>query len=172
MIYTSREFDFETGLHNRMRYYLPNLGRFSQKDIIVAVNLYSYSNSNPIGFRDLFGLYGGFIPGLFIEIPPYGNYAFMDCTRNYLSCVNGCFEEMDSCWQLARDCIKNCPKDNYNSWRECVGNCITQSAMLCNKTGGFPSCVYSCIDELQNCLWGATGETFCGWEAEYGCSEE
>jgi RHS repeat-associated protein len=57
LLYTSREFDFETGLQfNRMRYYSPNLGRFISKDKIYSKLLYSMAKNNPIRYVDPFGL--------------------------------------------------------------------------------------------------------------------
>jgi RHS repeat-associated protein len=79
LLYTSREFDFETGLQfNRMRYYSPNLGRFNQKDLIYNnnANYYFYVQNNPENALDPFGLYnpGGIIPGIGIFDGDSGAY--------------------------------------------------------------------------------------------------
>jgi len=59
--YTGREFDPETGLYYyRNRYYDAQVGRFltedPQVDVHTLMNLYVYVGSNPIRFRDPFGL--------------------------------------------------------------------------------------------------------------------
>ncbi len=50
ILYTGREFDFETSLYfNRARYYDPTLGRFINADpkgYAAGLNLYTYSNQN------------------------------------------------------------------------------------------------------------------------------
>jgi RHS repeat-associated protein len=62
--YTGREFDAETGLYYyRARYYDPRTGRFLQKDPLGfdngsnTLNLYVYSNDNPLRYTDPRGLY-------------------------------------------------------------------------------------------------------------------
>lgn len=58
--YTGREFDSESGLYYyRARYYDSVIGRFFQKDKIGVrggQHDYSYANSNPVRFKDPFGL--------------------------------------------------------------------------------------------------------------------
>lgn len=59
--YTGREWDKETGLYYyRARYYDPIEGRFISKDPISFaggdVNLYGYTQQNPINFNDPAGL--------------------------------------------------------------------------------------------------------------------
>ncbi len=60
ILYTGREFDFETSLYfNRARYYDPGLGRFLNPDpkgYAAGINLYTYTHNNPFSFRDPFGL--------------------------------------------------------------------------------------------------------------------
>ncbi|MDH4188518.1 MAG: hypothetical protein OEV08_16145, partial [Nitrospira sp.] len=61
--YTGREFDSETGLYYyRARAYDPRIGRFLQIDPIGfaegSINLYLYTNDNPVDFSDPFGLEG------------------------------------------------------------------------------------------------------------------
>ena len=59
-MFTSREFDTETGLfHYRKRYYDPTIGRFGSEDPASfggGVNFYRYVSGNPIGRTDPFGL--------------------------------------------------------------------------------------------------------------------
>ena len=87
LLYTAREFDFDTGLQfNRMRYYSPNLGRFTQKDLVtIGLNnlTFQMSFNNPISYSDPLGLYGisiipiGAIFGIIcgtVEQSPKGNY--------------------------------------------------------------------------------------------------
>jgi RHS repeat-associated protein len=61
-LYTGATYDFDTGLqYNRYRYYSPDLGRFITNDPIYMIggpNTYSYSLNNPIGKKDILGLYG------------------------------------------------------------------------------------------------------------------
>jgi len=59
--YTGREFDAETGLsYYRARHYDPRTGRFLQKDPVSFLggdtNLYRYVRSNPVNFKDVWGL--------------------------------------------------------------------------------------------------------------------
>lgn len=58
--YTAREYDPEINLYNyRLRTYNPDLGRFMQRDplgYIDSMNAYAYSMSNPVNFKDPFGL--------------------------------------------------------------------------------------------------------------------
>jgi RHS repeat-associated protein len=58
--YTGREWDRETGLYfYRARYYDPMEGRFISKDPIGfkgGINLYSYTDQNPVNFIDPYGL--------------------------------------------------------------------------------------------------------------------
>ncbi len=54
-------FDTETGLiQNRYRYYDQNIGRYTQKDIIMIDDVfnhrYVYTSNNPVNFIDLYGL--------------------------------------------------------------------------------------------------------------------
>jgi RHS repeat-associated protein len=147
LLYTSREFDFETGLQfNRMRYYLPNLGRFSQKDLIYmkAANAFAYASDNPINFLDPFGLYnrGGMIPGMSLG-PGYGGGGASThegtCNDPIISTEcwnrNVCpsYEACENCCELRLDnCLDDCPWWNvfcqlkcYSDWkyRDCTSHC-------------------------------------------------
>ena len=52
-MYTSREFDSETGLYYyRARMYDTTVGSFTGRDPVAAANLYSYCAANPINFID------------------------------------------------------------------------------------------------------------------------
>lgn len=66
LLYTSREFDFDTGLQfKRMRYYNPNFGRFVKKDFLDLSNSkyqFQYGFNNPGNLVDPLGLYGDWIP--------------------------------------------------------------------------------------------------------------
>ncbi len=59
-VFTGREWDRETGLYYyRARYYDPMEGRFVSKDPIGldgGMNVYTYTEDNPINFTDPFGL--------------------------------------------------------------------------------------------------------------------
>jgi RHS repeat-associated protein len=59
--FTGREWDPETGLYYyRARYYDPKVGRFISEDPIGfagGLNFYGYVGSNPINYRDPFGLF-------------------------------------------------------------------------------------------------------------------
>jgi RHS repeat-associated protein len=60
--FTGRERDASGLYYYRARYYLPSIGRFLTPDPIGlggGVNPYSYVNSNPVNFRDPFGLAPG-----------------------------------------------------------------------------------------------------------------
>ena len=93
MLYTGRELDKETGLYyNRARYYDPGLGRFISADpkgYDAGLNLYTYTQNNPLSFRDPEGLdvywgggYEGFQP-IYIQgpqpSPPEGASRFGSC---------------------------------------------------------------------------------------------
>jgi RHS repeat-associated protein len=95
LLYTSREFDFDIALQfNRMRYYLLNLGRFSQKDLIYmkASNAFAYASDNPINFLDPFGLYnrGGMIPGISLGPGYGGGGGSYYCKKTTSSCKSPC----------------------------------------------------------------------------------
>ncbi len=109
ILYTSREFDFETGLQfNRMRYYSPRLGRFINMDFIdLSMNKFpfQYANNNPITFFDGLGLWSNPIPSMWSRGPdnlnpicgaqsisPQGNvfcYQTMRCNDPNYNCVIG-----------------------------------------------------------------------------------
>ena len=56
-LYTSREFDAESGLYYlRARHYNPNSGRFLQEDPIASINQFIYADNNPILLSDPLGL--------------------------------------------------------------------------------------------------------------------
>jgi len=95
LLYTSREFDFDIAFQfNRMRYYLLNLGRFSQKDLIYmkASNAFAYASDNPINFLDPFGLYnrGGMIPGISLGPGYGGGGGSYYCETTTSSCKSPC----------------------------------------------------------------------------------
>jgi RHS repeat-associated protein len=58
--YTGREWDQETGLYYyRARYYAPDLGRFITEDpmgVGGGINLFAYTDNNPLSWTDPFGL--------------------------------------------------------------------------------------------------------------------
>lgn len=74
--FTSREIDEETGLmYYRFRYYIPQLGRFTQLDpfaLLSGSNLYVYVFNNPLRYVDPLGLQscGAFPPGTPPISPP------------------------------------------------------------------------------------------------------
>jgi len=119
LLYTSREFDFETGLQfNRMRYYLPNLGRFSQKDLIFCINCLAYADNDPINYVDPKGL------SIFacIRYVIYGGY----CTYNTLQqCRECCLGEYNknmaacSCPAYNDDCAAAAGARLASCWRDC-----------------------------------------------------
>jgi len=59
--YTGRDYDPETGLrYYRARYYAPELGRFITEDptgVTGGINLFAYTQNNPLSWVDPFGLY-------------------------------------------------------------------------------------------------------------------
>jgi len=92
ILYTGREFDFETGLYfNRARYYDPSLGRFINADpkgYAAGLNLYTYVQNNPLSFRD-----------------PSGLDVYWGGGRNYYKIINGQKMVMaNGVW----NCVGNC----------------------------------------------------------------
>jgi RHS repeat-associated protein len=145
LLYTSREFDFETGLQfNRMRYYLPNLGRFTQKDISFDLfNKYIYAENSSLNYFDPFGnsVFGSI--GCFISI----SIGSCEDWRAYAGCTAICwgmayifgiicserFEKCtENCSPFDIDCLDNC----WEEWASCQ-RAIT--AFLCSC---FAECRY------------------------------
>jgi RHS repeat-associated protein len=97
--YTGREWDQDIGLYYyRARYYSPELGRFITEDPMGAgggINLFAYTNNNPLRWTDPFGL----IP----KVPrcPSGR---IDLTRPQLDALIGPLSAPDSA-NVNRGCI-------------------------------------------------------------------
>lgn len=93
--YTGREWDKETGLYYyRARYYDPIEGRFISKDPIGykgGINVYVYVNSNPIVYKDPFGLdpYGGNrTDPAYLGVQGQNIGSFLGVLTNWLNFVN------------------------------------------------------------------------------------
>ncbi len=109
LLYTAREFDFDTGLQlNRMRYYNSSLGRFIQKDHISNIIYFKYAFNNPSNIYDPFGEYGFWIAimgvtccsGLF----PNPDQAF----QKYCDNCQRCCERMIKPTEPTIDCYRYC----------------------------------------------------------------
>jgi RHS repeat-associated protein len=95
LLYTSREFDFETGLqYNRNRYYNLNIGSFNYKDKILDLNRFTYSYNNPINYYDPLGLLPPWIGGLIASRLLVCGAAFAGCSAgcDYLKLTGSCTE--------------------------------------------------------------------------------
>ncbi len=96
LLYTARELDLDTGLQfNRMRYYSPNLGRFSQKDIVYLYpNNYIYVENKPV-----------------IYIDPFGLRIVAPCNWHcYIACYTGCYIGCRLAGGKKDECKKYLPK--------------------------------------------------------------
>jgi RHS repeat-associated protein len=165
LLYTSREFDFETGLQfNRMRYYLPNLGRFIIKDLIYSKNLYLYAKNKPLRLFDPFGLFGDIIRGVCPD----------EADDEIKICLEGCEitleNDLDAC-DIKFDAAIDYCWDTYNNWK-CgeKGEGFSFKDMDCEKkaAGWLEDCIRhsneeraACYDEayavFESCLYKCFG---------------
>ena len=117
VLYASRDFDTDLGLYfNRMRYYDPRLGRFTQKDLIFnRSEAFIYVANRPTIFIDPYGLMA---PG-----PSDIQYYLPDRSGCYHECLGECVAGCISCYVLPPGFAETC-------WVLCALTCVI-GCMFC-----------------------------------------
>jgi RHS repeat-associated protein len=108
-------YDSETGLHyNYFRDYKPEVGRYVQADPIGidgGINVYTYSESNPINLKDFIGLKA--CCNAQLPSSPIKEVALTCFAEASYKCSDGKYDEEK---QAITDCIYNRVKENEKSW--------------------------------------------------------
>jgi len=124
------EFDFETGLQfNRMRYYLPNLGRFIKKDLIFSFsNYYNYANNSPSVNYDPFGYFDISTALRLLGFCIPRNFLMNPCTRSasYIGCLGFCAAMGAYFSFLCGDELDNCIDECSPNDSDCIEHCHEQ----------------------------------------------
>ncbi len=123
LIYTAREFEFDTGLQfNRNRYYNASLGRFVYKDQFKTLEVFQYASNSPLDFIDPFG--ESIFMTCFIGpiIPPCKGWQW----ASYIGCIGVCSGIASYFQSLCEDelarCIDRCPDFDADCLEGCHNN--------------------------------------------------
>ncbi|MEJ5166378.1 MAG: RHS repeat-associated core domain-containing protein [Thermoanaerobaculia bacterium] len=142
LLYTSKEFDFETGLQfNRNIYYNANLGRFIQKDFIFKNhNLFKCGYNSPINYNDPTGYFEistyvkclmppltteeclGSLSSCLIFCNDMGNYFAALCAKEFDLCLENC-NSNPRCIEICHSNFHWCMLSVIIIKCECYRNC-------------------------------------------------
>ncbi len=92
LLYTAREFDFDTGLQYKFKYYFPLLARYNSPRIGILKNKFIFSKNNPTNQRSSTGgSSDGFWDCVYGCYDQRGEWE-VECYDNYIICINNCYD--------------------------------------------------------------------------------